>query len=225
MPYNLLLLPLLGGFLLLHRIDAFRYRAQRLDGYRLLFESAFAGIALAALGRLLVVVTEGTALRNAIGPWWWRFAPFGYSDTAAIAFGIALLVPEIVNRIVSRSAAKDWAIRRNGDGLTRLLNNAELGNILVSLTMGNQKWYVGYVEQVPNLVPQDTYLRFYPVISGYRDKQTLRTVRTIFYDQLLHSNPDFDFSIVVPVAEIKSANLFDADVYEDLFADTPASTS
>jgi hypothetical protein len=46
MPYNLLLLlPLIGGFLFVHLTHYFRFAAQRMDGYRLLFQSAIAGAA------------------------------------------------------------------------------------------------------------------------------------------------------------------------------------
>jgi len=49
MPTNLLLLPLVGGYCLTHFCYYFRFRSQRLDGYRLLLESALAGILLAIL--------------------------------------------------------------------------------------------------------------------------------------------------------------------------------
>ena len=55
MPYNLLLLPLLGGFLFFHLTHFFRFAAQRLDGYRLLFQSAIAGTFLSILARLIVL--------------------------------------------------------------------------------------------------------------------------------------------------------------------------
>ena len=52
MPWNLLILPLLGGFWLLRTCNLFRFRSQYLEGYRLLMESAIAGVVLIGLGRL-----------------------------------------------------------------------------------------------------------------------------------------------------------------------------
>ena len=52
---GLLLLPLLGGFLFFHLTHFFRFAAQRLDGYRLLFQSAIAGTFLSILARLIVL--------------------------------------------------------------------------------------------------------------------------------------------------------------------------
>jgi hypothetical protein len=58
MPYNLLLLPLIGGFLFVHLTHFFRFGAQRLDGYRLLFQSAIAGICLSAAARLIDLLID-----------------------------------------------------------------------------------------------------------------------------------------------------------------------
>jgi hypothetical protein len=62
MPYNLLLLPLIGGFLFVHLTHFFRFGAQRLDGYRLLFQSAIAGICLSAAARLIDLLIDLTPL-------------------------------------------------------------------------------------------------------------------------------------------------------------------
>jgi hypothetical protein len=62
MPYNLLLLPLIGGFLFVHLTHFFRFGAQRLDGYRLLFQSAIAGIGLSAAARLIDLLIDLTPL-------------------------------------------------------------------------------------------------------------------------------------------------------------------
>lgn len=50
MPSNLLLLPFLAGYLFLHSFHFTKFRAQRLDGYRLLMESAAVGLVLALTG-------------------------------------------------------------------------------------------------------------------------------------------------------------------------------
>lgn len=63
MPWNLLLLPLLAGYCALHICHFFRFRAQKQDGNRLLFESALAGIPLLILGRLTT--------------YWFAFLPWG----------------------------------------------------------------------------------------------------------------------------------------------------
>ena len=58
MPSNVLLLPLLAGYLFIRTFYFTRYRAQSLEGYRLLLDSAMMGLGLASLGRLLVILTD-----------------------------------------------------------------------------------------------------------------------------------------------------------------------
>ena len=221
MPWNLLLLPLLGGFLFLHLTHFFRFAAQRLDGYRLLLYSAICGTGLVVLARILVVVFSQTTPAVWAAPRWNTFAPFQYSETSVWALllgpGLALLVNLFVNPI----KAKDIEIRRHGTSLTKLLHQAERGHRLVSLTMATLKWYVGFVAESPNLAPQEEYFRILPIISGYRDKDTLRTHRTVFYEDVL-ADPSVDsndFVLTLPLKDIKMAGLFDENVYDVYFAD------
>ena len=51
--------------------------------------------------------------------------------------------------------------------------------------MDNRKWYVGWLTQSPNLDPQELYFQLLPFISGYRDKDTLVTHRSIFDQDVL----------------------------------------
>src|SRR5215470_20055792 len=97
MPYNLLLLPLLGGYILVHLCHYLRFRAQRLDGYRLLIESAIAGVVLVILSRGVVVALRHTpvgAFAMAVAP---AFAPFPYVGTAIGSFLIGGVLPIFIN--------------------------------------------------------------------------------------------------------------------------------
>jgi hypothetical protein len=67
MPTNLLLLPLLGGYWFLHTLYYTRFRSQRLDGYRLLMESAFAGLLLTLVARVVVLFAQRWPLIQS--PW------------------------------------------------------------------------------------------------------------------------------------------------------------
>lgn len=218
MPYNLLLLPLLGGFLFLHQIYALRFRAQRLDGNRLLLESAAYGAGLLLAARMVVVLAGLTSFGTWCGNLWWICAPFPHSDSAAMAVVLGLAVPVVVNRFFPEVRARNWAIRKSGDSLTVLLNEASINSQLVSLTLTNLKWYVGYVLRLPNLKPQDLYVTLLPVISGYRDRDTLQTHEAVQYTPLLQSRPDTPISLIIPVTDIKTATQFDPDLYQDFFS-------
>ena len=221
MPYNLLLLPLLGGFLFLHITHFTRFQAQRLDGYRLLLYSALCGTALGILGRIIVLLLGLTPLGTSAGDVWWRFAPFGFSDTSAWGLALGPIIALVVNGFVNAEDAKDIEIRRHGNSLTKLLHRAERETRPISVTLTNLKWYVGYVTESPNLSPTETYFRILPVVSGYRDRETLETFRKTFYREVL-ADPDIDKNdlvITLPIADVRIASFFDEDVYDEYFAE------
>ena len=110
MPYNLLLLPLIGGFLFLHIAHYFRFGAQRLDGYRLLFQSAIAGIGLSALARMITLLVDLTPLGKHAEALWMMFSPFSYSGTSAFALLVGPIAALVINRFLTKSKSRDLEI-------------------------------------------------------------------------------------------------------------------
>lgn len=225
MPQGLLLLPLLGGFLLLHLTHIYRLQAQRWDGYRLLLASAVAGACLLALGRVLVILF---GLIPTFGPWagtiWHRFSPFPHSDSCIWSLILGPLIAWLgFNRIYGIDRAKDRELttHRRADAFTRLLHVAARDKRLISVTLDTRKWYVGLVAEAPNLNPEEKYFRLLPLVSGFRDKDTLQTYRTVYYEDVLDEqtvDPD-DLVITLPIEDVRSANLFDPDIYQSYFAE------
>ena len=216
MPWNLLLLPLLAGYCALHICHFFRFRAQKQDGNRLLFESALAGIPLLILGRFATFWLTGTP--------WGRLAesatvrivdvPFFGAAMAALLLGIAL--PLIANAITGKERAKWWAIKATDNGFLRLAQTALRREMPISLTLKTRKVYIGYVVQTPSLKLAEQYIHVLPLLSGYREPTTLALKLTADYAKVYATgqvNVD-DFAITIPLASIESANLFDSDAYE-----------
>ncbi|MBV9082784.1 MAG: hypothetical protein JOZ62_08925 [Acidobacteriaceae bacterium] len=220
MPYNLLLLPLLGGFLFLHLTYYFRFVAQRLDGYRLLLYSAIAGTLLGILGRIVVMAFADTKLANWAAQWWIPFAPFQFSETSAWALALGPFSALVVNRFIDADRAKDIEVKRHGNSIMKLLHRAERDDLPVSLTLSSLKWYVGFVAESPNLSPEEKYFRILPIMSGYRDRTTLETLRRTSYEKVL-ADPTVNHSdlvITLPLDDVKIASLFDDSVYDEYFA-------
>jgi hypothetical protein len=223
MPEGLLLLPLLGGFAFLHLAHLFRFKAQRWDGYRLVLASACVGVILLLLGRCMVLLF---GLIPKVGPWagdvWHYIVPFAHSDTCAWAFvlgpGLAMLG---VNRMYGIEEAKNKQIEedKRADAFTRLLHVGARDNRLISVTLESRKWYVGFVAEAPNLNPEEKYFRLLPMMSGYRNKDTLETFRTVFYQDVLEAVDSSDFVITMAIVDVKTANFFDPDVYDAHFAE------
>jgi hypothetical protein len=221
MPYNLLLLPLLGGFLFFVTAHLFRFGAQRLEGYKLLFQSAIAGVVLSFVARLIVLAMALTPG----GPWlehtWSIFSPFSYSASSALAMILGPLAALILNMFFDVGKAKEIEVERNGNAVARLFYKAAKENFLVSVTMDNRKWYVGWVVELPSLLPQERYFRLLPYMSGYRDSNTLETFRTVFYEDVLNT-PEIDKNelvLTLPLDAIKIAGRFNENVYNEYFAE------
>jgi hypothetical protein len=259
MPANLFLVPFLAGYLFVHICNRFRFRAQSLDGYRLLIESAVAGVVLLGLSRLSTLVLGWMApgLRTV----WHQYVipdpnlPYMGTAVGTIVLGVFLPVfdnrrPRLgvctgtiravlrartmwpIRRSVrwirsayqdNRRRALDGEIRLHGNGLTRLLHDAGTYGSLVSVTLSSRKWYVGYVAEAVNLEPQEICFRLLPMISGYRDKETLRLVRQVYYrpvyEKIRKEGESLSrFVVTLSLKDVHDAREFDEEIYEDEFA-------
>jgi hypothetical protein len=223
MPYNLLLLPLLGGFLFIHLTHYFRFNAQRLDGYRLLIQAAIAGTCLAVLARMLELFFGAIAGLN-IDVVWSYLLSLPYLGTSAFAFVLGPFCAWIWNLFVCRERAKELEIERHGNAFTKLLLRSQKEKQLLSITLDTRKWYIGWITETPNLDPQELYFRILPYRSGYRDKDTLNPVYTTFYDGALREEglDPKDLVITLPLKDVKTANLFNEELYNVYFAEPPA---
>jgi hypothetical protein len=219
MPTNLLILPLLGGFLLVHIWHISRFRSQRLEGYRLLMETAIAGVILVTIARISTyALAHFGGVSNSLRARWHDFAPIDFSGTGALAFAFGALIPLFANLFFRRKAAQDWAIHHYGSNLLRLLHTATKYEMLVSVTLDNRKVYVGFVITAPNLQSNDQYVQLLPLLSGYRDATDLRLKFTTNYAQVY---PDVyrsslldpsDFIVIIPAASIRMASLYDPSI-------------
>lgn len=221
MPYNLLLLPLLGGFLFFFTAHLFRFGAQRLEGYKLLFQSAIAGVILSFWARLIVLGIALVPRGQALERYWSAFSPFAFSATSALAMMLGPLAALILNLFIGTDRAKEIEVRRNANALVRLFYEAANENFMVSVTMDSRKWYVGWIVETPSLYPQEQYFRLLPYMSGYRDNSTLETFRTVFYEDVLNT-PEFDkgeLVLTLPLAAVKIAGRFNVNVYNEYFAE------
>lgn len=224
MPFNLLLLPLLGGFLLLHRSYLWRYYLARFDGHRLIFFSAAAGVFLLVLSTLLVYVVGYFAPSVVAG--WYDVVPFAHSGKAFGALFLGAGLPSLLNQLPycarDRSARK--AIDYFGNELEILLLRSMDNAMPVLLTTGNGKVYVGYVTHLFNPDVERKHLRLLPITSGYRASATQEVRFTTFYNVVIeeakdpmsdfHELLEKDFEIVFPISELQSVSLFDFKAYE-----------
>lgn len=231
MPFNLLLLPLLGGYIFLLFFIPTRYFLIRQQGYHLIFFSAIAGMVFLLVAYIITTIVSG--LFPALVSQWHVFLPYDYSGTALTAFSIGVLLQLILNVFIKKkilfpeaSYFQNKALMKYGSRLEQLFEKSLVEKKEVSLTLKNQKVYIGLITgyPLPEEVKGAPYISMLPYFSGYRDSETKRlTLLTSYlnvyeqFDELNKEDPNLsagDFEIVIPVSEILTANIFNQKVYD-----------
>ena len=91
----------------------------------------------------------------------------------------------------------------------------------VSITLASSKVYVGFVTGSIEPGEQREMLRILPLVSGYRQGEAMKLRFSTWYSsiyeqfsvgELSHLRPEL-FEIVLPLADVKSLNLFDIHAY------------
>lgn len=229
MPFDLLLLPLLGGYVLISKSNTFAFKVAKQSGERLLFAAAFAAMWLLVVARMIVL----TLLHYfpSLGQFWHIFAPWDFSGTAATAFGLGVIAPVFFNAWKPLIEASMESVQSNGDGLDRMFYEATETESQVVLTLDGGKVYAGWLDWTPiNPGADDAYIRILPTISGQRNADG-RIRWTTFYQkvylELLELPDDVSeeqieaFTKVIPISEITTAGLFDPDMYYRFVVGTP----
>jgi len=229
-PFNLLILPLIGGFLLLSHYRRTKYLANRSDRTRLLLYSALTAVVLVLVARIIIVSIVQSELGVQTADFWKVVAPFEYSGTAVGALvlaGIAILICNWLEPKTELDFNTSW-VQKYGTSLEKFLLEASQRSVenkensLVMVTMDSNKVYIGWVQRLPqDPTNPDSYLSISPLISGYRDDKTQKLNLTSFYDEqflgLANINSDEEAFLpllkVLPVNQISIASYFDPEVY------------
>ena len=227
-PINLLLFPILGGYYVLIKSELFRYRQQRLEPQKLIFNSFLGGIILMMIAWIFTTAVSAVApdFVQSIQ----QFYPLKteYFGTCIIAFVISVLFTEISNRFVNKDEYISIAINRIGNELERLCESCNREGSMIQLSLKNDKFYIGWIKSLP-IPSSSSYITILPVYSGYRHKETRRLQFTTqyldVYATYVRDGEVLDIreltSLVIKTDEIISASRFDPDMYERFTAATP----
>lgn len=218
-----------SGYLPLQYCHLSKHRWDALEWERNLFEATLVGGALFALTRALIVLAEWRLPLAGIRDAYHSVVPIDFAGSLTLAPIAGLLLAWVVNTRIHREPALELAVRRYGGDLLALLMDAANQRAPVLLTMSNRKVYVGFVVAWPSLGARHSYVKLLPTLSGFRDKATHRIEFTTSYwhvyaDRAREGSPhspipaDRLFGVVLPLAEIASARLFDESIYERYFA-------
>jgi hypothetical protein len=108
--------------------------------------------------------------------------------------------------------------------LERLLYDSQASTYPVSISLKNEKVYIGWPVLTPEPMHRIQDIRILPVASGFRDPVTKAlTISTEYFPVYraiergaLRMDPE-DFEIVIALDEVRSANQFSLDIDQDLF--------
>ena len=225
MPFNLLLLPLVGGYIFITRWNRTRFSTARHTGERLLFHAAAAGVVYLVLAFLVtrVFLLNFPELHRV----WSHEVPFPYVGTSLLALVLACLAILPANRLFKLDREVSRVIRHWGDHLEILIERALAENRQISLTLKSGKVYIGFALENFNPAFDRKYITLLPATSGYRDPVDHTIVFTTFYTDVYQSlaaaqrtdlKPS-DFTIIIPVGEVQSASLFDWYAYDAFNSD------
>ncbi len=187
LPLNLLLLPLIGGFVFVSRWHLSRFTVLRAEGYRLLFHSAVAGLTLLFLSAIVVFALTSAPPRltmldhatTVIGLAWGKVAPVPYSGTVALALVLGCLLWKPLNFLVMpRKHQIDTVISRKEDCLEVLMRKALGEGSPVLLSLKNGVHFVGYITSNFNPVFPTEYLKVLPVMRGTGNDESSQSIFT-----------------------------------------------
>lgn len=128
MPFNLLLLPLLAGYLYLSRSNMRRYSTALLEKEHLLLAAATFGLIFLLVSRGIIALILTTSVGQHLGALLHHFAPFPYVGTSLGTVLVAVVAWNISNFLVPENVAGLWLYNsKKFDQFTRIFWRAAMG--------------------------------------------------------------------------------------------------
>ena len=228
--FFLLIMPLVGGYLFLSILKTTKYKLIKTDGYRLFFLSAFVGIVLLVITKVLIkclLLFSHVNLKSSFISEWLIPTRFDLESMAALVLGIGLAsFSNIILKLFfdkhefAKAAAKD-----RGELLHLMIYFATESQKPIELTMQNDKVYVGLVSIKGELFNECVVVT--PYFSGYRDKKTNNLVIINNYIDVLKEVREKkslaeikielpDLNIILKMSDVAAAQVFYPEVYTEL---------
>jgi hypothetical protein len=185
MPFNLLLIPLMGGYIFVRFWHYSKISILRADKDRLLIRASIAGFFSLGLAFALSIFVESLwpcpSQGYCLYSWWKEHVPFEYMGVSVLSFLISCVGCLVLNFFSSDEKAVDRAIEEDADPLEVTLKvSADLEQPLC-ITLNDGKVYVGIVTHQFNPATPTNNIAIFPLQSGYREKDTRELRLTINY--------------------------------------------
>lgn len=222
MPFNVFILPLLGGYVLITHWNRTKFYAKRSSGYKLLLESSLAAIVLAVISFLLVALISSylPALYKKVSEF---LPPFKYLDVSLLSFFSGCASWPFLNYIHQEKKQLNNALKASHNYLEILLDHAIQKTKHVRICLKSGKIYIGFITENFDPSCDRRSIKIFPTMSGYRDPRDQSMILTTNYGEVLQSldygNEEMseiadEWQMVVVIDEIQSINIFNPDAYE-----------
>ena len=226
MDFGLYLVPVLSGYWFLTHLHYTNYNVVRASGYHVFFQSAIAGGFLFVFAQMIIFLLKLCAADNAI------FISSALASNSAPFIGSALsglVFPLVGNRFYNREKSAAHIAEKNGYRLDLLLAQSVKEQEFVELSLRSRKSYIGLILGSEITRHGEPDIALIPLVSGYRDKDTLELGITTDYTPALKKSLEDvsglqheDLQIVIPRDEVISARTFYPETY-NLFQDEKGS--
>lgn len=237
-----LILPILvSGFICCHILPAEKLKLHRYEGQYLYLKSAKYGITCLFISILIILLLNrfvppklGCVSLDFYGFLFYFIEPLIVSDkpesvTWILIFSFStLLCPWLLRFAANIMYRREFRTDKVSEMLTwQILNDSPLDALLyksvvsksnpvpLMLSLSDKKVYVGNISSMgePNENEgMDQEIVIIPIMSGYRDKETLEVEFTTYYDK----EKDKNLFIVIKQDLISYATVFDFDTYSRL---------
>lgn len=222
MPWNLLLLPLVAGYYIFTKSYFFKFKQQRIDQQRLVFESIILAVAASIITYSIRLFYESVAspeFQNIV----YKAIPIKspYAGTSLCILLLSITFTEISNLFLDEKKRIIKAIKAIGNEFELQLKSSFTENKLLLFSLNNGKIYIAWVKELP--IPSvSKYVRIIPIISGYRDDQK-NVVFTTHYlsvygeyikEGKVQSISELNTDVILNSDDIVSVSFFDNEMYK-----------
>ena len=226
--FDLLLLPLVGGYLFLITFTLTKFYHQRIERQRLIFNSIIVGFFISIIGFAIDEILLKSCCLLPVREWFSENNPISYSglNHSILIFLISYPLAKLFSVVIPKKTALTFVVERWGDQMEWLfwksLNHRNDAEKLLMLTTKSNKVYVAYVNKISEPIG-DPFVTLIPNFSGYRDKETQEFIITTDYFDVLEkfiaedkaSEIDQNLGITIPISEILMVSRFNMSVFSD----------
>lgn len=226
MPWNLLILPLVAGYYLLTRSYFFKFKQQRLEQQRLVFESIILGVILSLSAYGLRIFIESFSFGSDLIFFLYKKIPSSIRSPL-VGTSLATLFLAFAIHFANLFLLK-WreyfvrnAIKSVGNEFERIVASGSKKQLL-QFTLSNGKFYIAWAKELP--IPTiSNYVRLLPAFSGYRTEDTQELIfttqyLTVYADYIKQGKvkcvEELNVDFVISRDKIVSVSLFDLEMYE-----------